>query len=57
MKVGDLIRFKGGFPDPWSEKVGLVVDVDTRPLEILVLCGSTRRWMRRDSGEVINESR
>jgi hypothetical protein len=57
MKVGDLICFKGGFPDPWSGKVGLVVDIDTRNLEILVLRGSIRRWMRRDSGKVINESR
>ena len=55
MKVGDLIRFPSGFPDDWSGVVGLVVGI--RSMEILVLCGSTRRWMRRDTAEVINESR
>lgn len=52
--VGDLIRFAEGFPDAWSGLVGLVVD--KRGIEILVLRDSTKRWMRRDSAEVINGS-
>ena len=55
MKVGDLIRFVAGFPDPWSGTVGLIVG--KRGIEILVLRGSTRRWMRHDAGEVINARR
>ena len=51
--VGDLVRgarLGGSFGC-----VGLVVD--KRGIEILVLRESTKRWMRRDTVRVINESR